>query len=81
MEDCIYHKFNGSKYIFLVLYVDDIQLASRDIGLLGETKKFLTEHFEMKDLGEVSFVLWIKIQRDRSRDILSLSQESYIDKV
>jgi hypothetical protein len=70
-----------SKYIFLVLYVDDILLTSSDISLLGETKKVLTKHFEMKDLGEVSFVLWIKIQRDRSRDILSLSQEIYIDKV
>ncbi|KAL9273839.1 Retrovirus-related Pol polyprotein from transposon TNT 1-94-like protein, partial [Drosera capensis] len=30
--DCIYHKFSGSKHIFLVLYVDDILLASNDIG-------------------------------------------------
>ena len=36
-DDCIYHKFSGSKYIFLVLYVDDILLATNDIGLLHET--------------------------------------------
>ena len=36
-NDCIYHKFSGSKYIFLVLYVDDILLATNDIGLLYET--------------------------------------------
>ena len=41
VDDCIYHKFNGSKHIFLVLYVDDILLASNDIGLLHETKRFL----------------------------------------
>jgi len=35
----------------------------------------------MKDLGETSFVLGIKILRDRSQGILRLSQESYIDKV
>ena len=40
VDDCIYHKFCGSKYIFLVLYVDDILLASNDIGLLHEIKKF-----------------------------------------
>ena len=40
-DDCIYHKFSGSKYIFLVLYVDDILLACNDIALLLETKKFL----------------------------------------
>ena len=61
VDDCVYHKFSGSKYIFLVLYVDDILLASRDIGFLQETKRFLTKNFEMKDLGEASFVLGIKI--------------------
>ena len=34
VDDCIYHKVNGSKYIFLVLYVDDILLASNDMDLL-----------------------------------------------
>jgi Reverse transcriptase (RNA-dependent DNA polymerase) len=27
VDECIYHKFSGSKFIFLVLYVDDILLA------------------------------------------------------
>ena len=34
VEDCVYHKFNGSKHIFLILYVDDIPLATNDISLL-----------------------------------------------
>ena len=80
-DDCIYHKFSGSKYIFLVLYVDDILLATNDIGLLHETKRFLSKQFEMKDLSDASFVLGIQIYRDRSRGILRLSQKSYIDKV
>ena len=81
VDDCVYHKFSGSKYIFSVLYVDDILLANKDIDFLQETKRFLTKNFEMKDLGEASFVLGIKILRDRSQGILRLSQESYIDKV
>ena len=81
VEDCVYHKFSGSKFIFLVLYVDDILLACNDIGLLHETKSFLTKHFEMKDLGDASFVLGIQILRDRSQGILGLSQKSYIEKV
>ena len=39
VDDCVYHKFSGSKYIFLVLYVDDILLAINDIGMLHETSK------------------------------------------
>ena len=48
----IYMKVSGSKYIFLVLYVDDILLAANDIDLLVETKQLLFSHFDMKDLGE-----------------------------
>ncbi|RVX17043.1 Retrovirus-related Pol polyprotein from transposon TNT 1-94 [Vitis vinifera] len=81
MDECVYHKFSGSKYIFLVLYVDDILLATNDIGILHDTKRFLSKHFEMKDLGDASFVLGIQIHRDRSRGILGLSQRTYIDKV
>ena len=44
-DQCIYMKVSGSKYIFLVLYVHDILLASNDIGLLVETKQILFSHF------------------------------------
>ena len=81
VDDCIYHKFSGSKHIYLVLYVDDILLAANDIGMLHETKRFLSKKFEMKDLGDASFVLGIHIHQDRSRGILGLSQKSYIEKI
>ena len=80
VNDCIYHKFSGSKHIYLALYVDDILLATNDIGMLHETKRFLSKKFEMKDLGDAYFVLGIRIHRDRSRGILGLSQKSYIEK-
>jgi len=35
----------------------------------------------MKDLGDAYFVLRIQIHQDRSRDILGLSQRSYVRKV
>ena len=81
VDDCIYHKFSGSKNIFLVLYVDDILLANNDKDLLHESKRFLAKNFEMKDLGEAFFVLGIQIHYDRSRGILGLSQKNYIEKV
>ncbi|KAL0543783.1 hypothetical protein IC582_018888 [Cucumis melo] len=79
VEDYVYHKFSGSKSIFLVLYVDDILIASNDVGLLHDTKWFLKRNFEIKDLGDVSFVLGIEILQDRSQGILRLSQKKYIE--
>jgi hypothetical protein len=45
------------KYIFPVLYVDDIFLASSDKDLLVETEIFLSLNFDIKDIGEASYVL------------------------
>ena len=35
----------------------------------------------MKDMGKTSYVIGIRIPRERSRCILGLSQETYINKV
>lgn len=81
VKNCVYHKFSKSKYIFPVLYVDDILLVTNDIGKMHKTKKFLSIKFEMKDLCDTSSVLGIQIHRDRSLGILGSSQKSYIEKV
>jgi Reverse transcriptase (RNA-dependent DNA polymerase) len=47
VDECIYFKFCGSKFIFLVLYMDDILLASNDKNILHQTNKFLFSKFEM----------------------------------
>ena len=74
-------KVNGNKFIILVLYVDDILLAVSDVRLLHDVKKFLFNNFEMKDMGDASYVIGIEIFRDRSRGLLGLSQKGYINKV
>ena len=74
-------RVSGSKYIFFILYVDDILLVANDINLLVETKQLLFSHFDMKDLGEASYVLGIKILRDRPSGIMRLSQQTYIEMI
>ena len=66
MDQCIYQKVNGSKICFLMLYANDILLATNDKGLLYEVKQFLSKNFDMNDMGEASYVIDIKIHRERS---------------
>ena len=80
-DNCVNTKFKNGKFIFLVLYVDDILLAISDVSLLLEIKKFLSSKFDMKDLGEASFVLGIEIHRDRSKGVLGLSQKTYMENI
>ena len=60
-DNCIYAKFKNGKFIFLILYVDNILLTSKDVDLPLEKKKFLSSGFDMIDLGETSFVLGIEV--------------------
>ena len=53
--------------------MDDILLASSDLGLLSETKEYLSKNFHMVDMSEANFVIGIEIFRDRSRGVLGLS--------
>ena len=81
VDECIYNKFSRRKYIFLVLYVDDILLATNDLNLLRDTKKFLSNKFKIKDLGDASYILDILIYRDCSKNILGFPQNGVIHKL
>lgn len=59
VDQCIYLKVRGSKFLFLVLYVDDILLAS----MLHDTKAFLIRNFEMKDMGEPHMSLALRFTK------------------
>ena len=78
-EPCIYKWTNGPVVVFLVLYVDEILLIENDIPALQGIKVWLSSQFSMKDLGEASYILGMKIYRDRSKRMLRLSQSMYID--
>ena len=67
--------------VFLVLYVDDILLIGSDIPMLEAVKTSLKKSFSMKDLGEAAYILGIRIYRDRSKRLIGLSQDTYIDKI
>ncbi|GJY77408.1 retrotransposon protein, putative, ty1-copia subclass [Tanacetum coccineum] len=80
-DPCVYQKASGSNVTFLILYVDDIIILGNHIPSLQSVKDYLGKCFAMKDLGEAAFILGIKIYRDRSKRLIGLSQNAYIDKI
>nr|GFD04601.1 retrotransposon protein, putative, Ty1-copia subclass [Tanacetum cinerariifolium] len=74
-------KASGSDVVFLILYVDDILIMGNKIPRLKEVKDYLGKYFSMKDLGEAAYIPGIKIYKDRSRQLIGLSQSAYIDKI
>ncbi|GJT16659.1 retrotransposon protein, putative, ty1-copia subclass [Tanacetum coccineum] len=80
-EPCVYQKASGSNVTFPILYVDDIIIMGNHILSLQSVKTYLGKCFAMKDLGEAAFILGIKIYRDRSKRLIGLGQNAYMDKI
>jgi len=76
-----YNKLPSGEYIYLLLYVDDMLIASKSISAIDKLKKDFSFEFEMKDLGEAKKVLGMEIERDRRSGKVSLTQKGYLQKV
>ena len=50
--------------MILCLYVDDILIFGTNLDVIKEVKDFLSNHFEMKELGEADVILNIKLLRE-----------------
>ncbi|GJV45120.1 retrotransposon protein, putative, ty1-copia subclass [Tanacetum coccineum] len=79
-ESCVYKKASGRYVTFLILYVNDILIMGNNIPMLQDVKSYLGRCFAMKDLGEATYILRIKIYRDRSKQLIGLCQSAYIEK-
>nr|GEV68059.1 retrotransposon protein, putative, Ty1-copia subclass [Tanacetum cinerariifolium] len=78
-EPCVYQKASGSNVTFPILYV--IIIMGNHIPSLQSVKTYLGNCYVMKDLGEATFILGIKIYRDRSKRLIELIQSAYMDKI
>lgn len=83
-DPCIYlhHEANGQLDVIVALYVDDIIIISNPHGnALQQTKQILSNEFNMKDEGELSWYVGIKINQDHENNTISMSQRAYTETV
>ncbi|KAL9286002.1 putative RNA-directed DNA polymerase [Arabidopsis thaliana] len=81
-DSCVYVKeVNPGEFVYLLLYVDDMLLATKSKSEISKLKEALSLNFEMKDMGAASKILVIDIIRNMKEGTLRLSQTRYVDKV
>ena len=81
-DHCAYvRNFDDGSVILLILYVDDMLIACRDMSKVKELKEQLGREFGIKDLGAAQKILGMEIQRDRKVGKLWLSQKKYISHI
>ena len=81
-DHCVYHKkLKDGSFVYLIIYVDDMFIASSNISAIEKLKKQMTRECEMKDLGEAKKILGMEITRDRQKGLVCLSQKQYLKKL
>ena len=79
VDKYVYTKSENRECAIICLYVDDMLIFGTCIDIVSKTKLFLESKFEMKDMGEASVILGVKVIR--KGDSILLSQEQYTEKL
>jgi hypothetical protein len=80
-DHSIYVRGGRDDLIIVGVYVDDLTIAAARLETLEEFKKEMSKRYDMKDLGELHFILGLQVTRDRAKRSLSLCQTQYIDSI
>ncbi|TXG74049.1 hypothetical protein EZV62_002628 [Acer yangbiense] len=81
-DHCVYfRKLQDGTFVYLLLYVDDMLIASKSKVEIDRLKAQLSSEFDMKDLGEAKKILGMEIKRDRAKGTICLTQTQYLKTV
>jgi hypothetical protein len=62
----------------ITTYVDDMGLISESLEHINQDKEALRKHYQMTDLGEMGWILGIRVTHDHDKGTIALSQEKFI---
>ena len=80
VDMCLYTKKVEDKIIYILVYVDDLNVATNCEKLLYDIELLLVKNFRIKNLGDISFYLGIEINRYED-GIFRIHQKTYINKL
>ena len=78
-DNCVYVKTTNKSTTILIIWVDDIIIASSNLESLTEVKRNLASRFKMKDLGVLSWFLGIEFTCGNGT--IKMSQTKYIERI
>lgn len=79
IDTCLFTYCRGTSLLWIVVWVDDCIIIDNDPSLREEFVRYLSAIHPTEDKGELTWVLQVKVARNRSNRTLTLSQEMYVN--
>ena len=77
-DPCLYYLLDGGAIVLLLLYVDDILLASTGIGLVEKYYELFRSEFDVKLRPDLNNYLKVELHHDRANQLITMSLSKYI---
>ncbi|KAH9134879.1 hypothetical protein AeRB84_019465 [Aphanomyces euteiches] len=74
VESCIYVRRLKSQLAIVAIYVDDLVVVAENDNVMAEVKTATKNRFASKDMGPINYILGIRVERDREKRIMHISQ-------
>jgi hypothetical protein len=74
-DHSLFTRQRDKSFTALLIYVDDILITGNDPVSVAMTKKFMHNHFHLKDLGPIKYFLGIEFLA--SKNIIFITQQKY----
>eukprot|EP00873_Tetraselmis_striata_P042814 jgi/Tetstr1/463078/TSEL_008013.t1 len=69
---------SGNTFSIVAIYVDDILICSNCTTWVVQFKRNLADEFDIKDLGACTWILGMKVERDRDAGTIKIHQGKYV---
>lgn len=80
-DPCICHQISDKGFTITGTYTDDVLGTSSRVEGAEMVKNELAGCYEIKDMGEATYILGIWIDHNKSTGVISLSQQIYLEQV
>jgi hypothetical protein len=78
VDQAVYYRRTSNEHMVITVSVDDMAVTANNVAHIHRFKSQLQRFFEISNLGELKWLLGLKVMRDRVAHTLTLSQKAYV---
>ena len=78
-DHCLFARSEAEDYTFILVWVDDLIVASRNMTVISDVKKALEATFHMEDRGTLHWFLGLRIRREEGK--VTVVHKRYTEKM